>query len=63
MSYVGVLEGTHSIQFVCPHCEKVDTDSSGFNVLLAPPDYFDCPYCGKRSRAITGSGHEEKTAL
>ena len=63
MPFVQVQEGTNSIQFVCPYCERVDLTSTALNVLLQPPEYFDCPYCQKRSRGTAGTGMEGKTAL
>ena len=63
MPFVKVNEGTNSIQFVCPYCDKIDTSSTALNVLLSPPEYFVCPSCGKESRATAGTGLKGKTAL
>lgn len=63
MPFVQVHERTNSIQFVCPYCERIDLTSTALNVLLHPPEYFDCPYCKKRSRGTAGTGCEGKTAL
>lgn len=63
MPFVKVLEGTNSVQFVCPYCDEVDTSTTALNVFLRPPEYFACPSCGKESRGTAGTGFEGKTAL
>ena len=63
MPFVKVHEGTSTIQFVCPYCDEIDTDSTALNVLLSPPEYFVCKVCGKESRVTAGTGAEGKTAL
>ena len=63
MPFVRVLEGTNSIQFVCPYCDEIDTSSTGLNVLLAPPEYFRCRICGRESRGTAGTEFVGKTIL
>ena len=63
MPFVKLHEGTNSMQFVCPYCNKVDVSSTALNVLLSPPEYFICPYCKKESRGTAGTGFEGRTVL
>jgi len=42
-----ILEGTSQIQFVCPYCGSVQTDSTGIDVFLGDENKKQCGSCGK----------------
>jgi hypothetical protein len=44
----GILEGSATnIQFVCPYCEAVQTETTGLDVFFGEEDKRTCEKCGK----------------
>lgn len=45
-----VKEWTNAIQLVCPYCEKCQIESTAADVMLSPPDYWNCEFCQRKFR-------------
>ena len=55
METLRVLEGTSTIQLVCPYCNEVQIESTALHVIHVPVDFWVCEKCGRVGK---GNGTE-----